>query len=50
LKLAPNTKIATKKKYNDSTLKKDHFKFTNADWTSVYNDLNAKPGRIETDI
>ena len=35
-------KIATKKKYTDSKLKKDHSKLTNADWTSVYNDLNAE--------
>ena len=35
-------KIATKKKYNEATLKKGHFKLTNADWTSVYNDLNAE--------
>ena len=37
-----NNKNATKKKYTDSKLKKDHLKLTNADWTSVYNDLNAE--------
>ena len=35
-------RIATKKKYNEAKLKKGHFKSTNADWTSVYNDLNAE--------
>ena len=35
-------KIATRKKKNNSKLKKEHFESTNADWTSVYNDLNAE--------
>ena len=35
-------KIATRKKYYASKLKKDRFELTNADWTSVYNDLDAE--------
>ena len=35
-------KIAIKKKYNETKLKKDQIKSTNADWTSVYSDLNAE--------
>jgi integrase len=35
-------KIATKNNYNETKLKKNQFKLTNADWISVYNDLNAE--------
>ena len=35
-------KIATRKKYDDSKRKKEHFELTNTDWTSVYNDLDAE--------
>ena len=35
-------KITIEKKNNAPKLKKDHFKLTDADWTSLYNDLNAE--------
>ena len=35
-------KIATKNNYNETKLKRNQFKLTNADWTAVYNNLNAE--------
>jgi integron integrase len=35
-------KIATKNKYNKEKFKKDQLRLTNADWSSVYNDLDAE--------
>jgi len=35
-------KIATQKNDNDSKLNKEHFELTDADWTSVYNDLDTE--------
>lgn len=35
-------KTTTKSNYNEIKLKKNQFELTNADWTSVYNDIDAE--------